>query len=232
MAAELMLINPRRRRKHRRRKATSRGIIRARRNPRRRRKLSALQEQYFGKGRRKRSGGRRRRRSARVIQAQSNPRRRHRHRRRHYTVMRRNPSELSNNPVGFVSNMIVPAGVGALGGVAVNYIFTNYAPVNLQTGILNPLSRLALAAGLGMAVGAVTDNHTGAMVAAGAMTVTAYDMINNAMNGQGVFASTANSGGGMGRIMSLRGMRGMRGLGYMNPARQIGKQRRLGRFVR
>lgn len=223
MAAELMLINPRRRRRHRKARVTH-----ARRNPRRRRRLSALQARYFGKGRKRHS------RRRRVIHARSNPRRRHR--RRHYVIhARRNPSGLSSNPVGFVSGMIVPAAIGAVGGVGVNYIFDNYAPASLQTGILNPLSRLALAAGLGIAVGAVTDNRTGAMVAAGAMTVTAYDMITNYMNGQGVFASSSQQQGGqgqgqggqqMGRFLRGRGMGrivNQRGFGYMNPARQLSR---------
>jgi hypothetical protein len=214
MTAELMLINPRRKRRHRRARVTH-----ARRNPRRRRRMSALQEKYFGK------------RHRRVIRARRNPRRRHH--RRHYTIMRRNPSELSSNPVGFVSSTIVPAAVGAIGGVGVNYIFDNYAPASLQTGILNPLSRFALAALLGMGVGAVTDNRTGAMVAAGAMTVTAYDMITNFMNGQGVFAQTGQQGygqqggygqGQMGRIVNRRmGRIVNRGMGYMNPSRQLSR---------
>lgn len=213
MAAELMLINPRRRRRHRKARVTH-----ARRNPRRRRRhMSARQEMFFGK--------RRRRGHRRVIHARRNPRRR-----RHYRVMRRNPSSLSSNPVGFVSNTIIPAAVGAIGGVGVNYIFNNYAPASLQTGILNPLSRLALAALLGIGVGAVTDNRTGAMVAAGAMTVTAYDMITNYMNGVGVFASSSqqSQGGGqgqMGRLMYSRMGRivSQRGMGYMNPARQLSR---------
>lgn len=217
MAAELMLINPRRR-KHRRRKAR---VVHARRNPRRRRRgMSALQRKYFG-------GGRRRR----VIRARSNPRRRHRRRRSHYIIRaRRNPS-ISGNPVGFVATTIVPAAVGALGGVGVNYIFDNYAPASLQTGVLNPLSRLALAAGLGVAVGAVTDNRTGAMVAAGAMTVTAYDMITNYMNGTSVFQTGSSQqgygqGGQMGRIVNRRMGRFLgRGMGYMSPAQQIARFR-------
>ncbi len=219
MAAELMLINPRRRRRHRKARVTH-----ARRNPRRRRsrRMSALQQQYFGKGRRRRSSRRRR-----VIHARSNPRRRHR--RRSYIIRaRRNPSVA--NPVGFVSETLVPAAIGAVGGVGVNYIFDNYAPVSLQTGILNPLSRFALAAGLGMVVGMATDNRTGAMVAAGAMTVTAYDMLNNFMSGQGVFASTSQQGGGqggqqMGRLVNRRMGRflGRGGMGYMSPAAQIAR---------
>jgi hypothetical protein len=223
MAAELMLINPRRKHHRRRRKAR---VTHARRNPRKRRRraMSARQAEFFGK--RRRRGSRR----ARVIRARRNPRRRHR---RHYTVMRRNPS-VSSNPVGFVSNTIVPAAVGAVGGVAVNYIFDNYAPTSLQTGVLNPVSRLALAGLLGMAAATVTDNRTGAMVAAGAMTVTVYDMITNFMNGQGVFASSSssqsqygNQGGQqqMGRFVN-RGMGRVgrfvpRGLGYMSPARAM-----------
>lgn len=211
MAAELMLINPRRR--HRRRKAR---VIRAKRNPtrRRRRRLSALQAQYFGK--RRRSGGRKRR--ARVIHARSNPIRRRRHRRRHFTVLRRNPISVGN-PVGFVSAEIVPAAMGAVGGLATNWIFDNYAPTMFQSGILNPIGRLGLAAGLGFAVAKVTDNRTGQLVAAGAMTITVYEMLQNYMQGGGLF-----SGGGMGRIMNSR----MGRVGYMNPARQMNG---IARFV-
>lgn len=217
MAAELMLINPRRRRRHRRRAAK---VTHARRNPRRRRRsMSALQRKYFG-------GGRRRR----VIRARSNPRRRHR--RRHMTVMRRNPSV--SNPVGFVANTIVSAAVGAIGGIGVNYIFTNYAPASLQTGILNPLSQYGIAALLGFAVGAATDNRTGAMVAAGAMTVITYDMIQNYLStgqlfsqGQQGYGGQYGQGGQMGRIVNRRmgrfvGFAG-RGMGYMSPAPLIAR---------
>jgi hypothetical protein len=218
MAGELMLINPRRRHHKRRRR-----VIRAKSNPRRRRRrMSALQRRYFG-------GGRKRR----VIRARSNPRRR-RHRRHHYTVMRRNPSV--SNPINFTTSTIIPAALGAVGGVATNYIFDNYAPVSLQTGILNPISRFGLAALLGFGVGALTDNRTGAMVAAGAMTVTAYDMIENYLSGQGLF-QTAQGGYGQGGYSGYQGgqmgrfLRGNqmgrflkgRGMGYMSPAPQISR---------
>jgi hypothetical protein len=206
MAAELMLINPRRRRRTRRRKAR---VIRARRNPRRRRRgMSALQQQYFG-GRR----SRRRHRRRRVIHARSNPRR---HRRRRYTIMRRNPVSIGN-PVGFVSSELMPAAMGAVGGLATNWIFDNYAPVSFQSGVLNPVGRLGLAALLGLGVAQVTDNRTGQLVAAGAMTITVYELLANYMSGNGLFGTPGNTG--FGRIMNPR----MRGLGYMNPARQMGR---------
>lgn len=214
MAAELMLINPRRKRS-RRRKAR---VVHARRNPRRRRRrgMSALQRKYFG-------GGRKRR----VIRARSNPRRRHR--RRHMTVMRRNPSV--SNPVGFVANTIVPAALGAVGGIGVSYIFNNYAPASLQTGILNPISQYGIAALLGFAVGAATDNRTGAMVAAGAMTVITYDMIQNYLQTGSLVNSQQGYGGQyggqqMGRFVGFRGMGRIvnrRGMGYMSPAAQISR---------
>lgn len=238
MAAELMLINPRRKRRHHRRRAS---VIRARRNPRRKRRhMSALQAEYFGKGRRRSRRGRRR-----VIRATSNPRPRRRHRRRHYTIMRRNPSSVSN-PVGFVSSELMPAALGAIGAVGMNYIFDNYAPASLQTGYLQPISQIGLAALLGLGVGAVTNNRVGASVATGAMIVTLYELwqnyqstgsfVNTATSGQGQYGQGGGQygqGGQMGRLMGNRMgrfvhgnnmgriMGRVKGVGYFNPSRQL-----------
>jgi hypothetical protein len=235
MAAELMLINPRRKRRAGgRRKA----VTRMRRNPRRRRKMSALQMKYFGKGHKKHS--RRRRRSASIVAMTRNPIRRKRHHRRSrkaFTIMRRNPFNFTKG--SFIEDVLVPSSFGALGGVATNWIFSNYAPAQFRTGLLLPISQLGLAALLGMGVGAMSDEKTGAMVSAGAATVIIYqwleDYLQNGLlypgqnitgNPLGRFVPTTQRMGRfmrMGRIVSsnMSGVGRIKGMGYVGPARNL-----------
>ena len=241
MAAELMLINPRRKRRASgRRKAR---VIRARRNPRRRRKMSALQMKFFGKGH-KRHTRRRHRRAASAVAMTRNPIRRRRHHRKSkgFTLMRRNPWNFAKG--SWIEDTLIPATFGALGGVATTWVFANYAPPQFRTGLMLPISELGLAALMGMGVGAVSDEKTGAMVGAGAMTVIIYQWLEDYLAtglmypGQNITGNltmgrlvpTSQRLGrfmNMGRIVNQRmsgigHMKGMGRVGYINPARQMG----------
>lgn len=225
MAAELLLVNPRRKRRGKRAKSSarrSRRIVKMARNPRRRRTMSALQRKFFG--------GKRRRKSSRVVAMNSNPRRR-RSRRSKFSVFRRNPSPL-NNPVGYATDVIVPAVGGAAGGIAIDYLFNNVSALQGLSPTMTNVARFVAAAALGYGVSMVTDKKTGAMVAGGAMVITAYDIaqqyLQGSQSGQGY-----GQGQGMGRFVPMRGARRigrMKGMGWWSPAR-TGQMNGMGRYV-
>jgi len=136
--------------------------------------------------------------------------------------------------MNFVSSEFMPAALGAAGAVAANYVFSNYAPASMQTGMMQPVAQIGIAALLGFGVAAATDNKTGAAVGAGAMVVTLYELLQNYLQ-TGQFTQTqygyGGGGGyygggyqsGMGRLMGTRRMGRFlgRGLGYITPARQL-----------
>lgn len=182
MAGELLLVNPRRRR--RRSSASAK-----RRRKGGRRKMTALQRKYFGKGhapvrrRRKRRSAavavrRHRRRSRKVTELMSNPRRRRRSHRRRRSVMRlrRNPMPSTKS----LFNSMVPALIGAGGALAVDALFGQIGaqlPASLQTGVMVPVTRIGAALAVGWGLGKVAGKSFGNDVAAGAITVTLYDII-------------------------------------------------------
>lgn len=216
MAAELLLVNPRRRRRGRKAKSSARRkrrtrTVRMARNPRRRRarKMSALQRKFFG-------GGKRRRRSSRAVVLARNPRRR---RRSGFSVFRRNPSPLSN-PVGYMEDALVPAAAGAVGGIAIDYLFSNITTLSGLSPLTQQVAKLGVAALLGVGVGMATNKQTGALVAGGAMTITVYDIIGSYLQNSG---SSFAPQGQLGKYT----MRGARRMGWWSPARTSG----MGRFV-
>lgn len=236
MAAELLLVNPRRKK---RRKARASGGSRRRRrvtvmarNPRRKRRggarrMSALQRKFFG-------GGRRKRAKRNVTVMNSNPRRRRR--RSKLSIFRRNPSPLSN-PTAYATDMVVPAVSGAVGGIAIDYLFANVASLANLSPMMGNVARLGLAALLGVGVGMVTDKKTGALVAGGAMTITVYDIASQYLQQTGSsFAPQTGVGryaamgkyvrmNGVRRMGRLKGNRPRRGMGWWSPARvsQMGR---------
>lgn len=225
MAAELLLVNPRRKRRRGKRAKSSarrsRRIVKMARNPRRKRRraMSALQRRFFGGKRRK---------SSRVVAMNSNPRRRRR--RSKYSVFRRNPSPLSN-PAGYATDVIVPAVGGAAGGLAIDYLFNNVASLQGLSPMMTNVARFVAAAALGYGVSMVTDKKTGAMVAGGAMVITAYDIMQQYTSG-----ATTNQGQGYGmngarRLNGPRRRIGrMKGMGWWSPAR-AGSLNGMGRYV-
>lgn len=236
MPGELLLVNPRHKRRKRRASSSRRRrrkITALRRNPRRsRRRMSALQMKYFGGGRKRRSGSRRR-----VTSMLSNPRRRRRSssRRRKFSIFRRNPSPL-DNPTSYVEPVIA----GAAGGIALNYAFCNVQALANLSPMTQNIAKLVGAALLGWAAGKVAGERTGTLVATGAMTITAYDIINQYVPSSwgvgGGYGYGGYRGYGMGRYAMGRfvGMKGRPRLsrmkGYWNPAR-TGKMNGMARFV-
>jgi hypothetical protein len=147
--------------------------------------------------------------------------------------MRRNPRGLST---GNITNELMAAGIGAVGAVALDYLFTNYAPASVQSGgMTTNIAQLAGAIALGMVAGMVTDRRTGALVGGGAMTVTVFNIINQYMQSSGVGSGQAQGGQGQGQqgyggsgqmgryIGRVKGSR----MGWVNPARLT----RMGRYV-
>jgi hypothetical protein len=226
MAAELMLINPRRKRRGNRRRRAKAAVFA--RNPRRRRRsrrrMTAKQARYFG-------GGRRRRRASRVVMASNPRRRRRRSRRRSYTVMRRNPRGLSTSSI---TNELMAASIGAAGAVALDYLFTNYAPASLQVGgMTTNIAQLAGAVGLGMVAGMIAGPKTGAYVGGGAMTVTVFNIVQQYMT-TGPAQAGAGQGqqgyGGSGQMGRYIGRVKGRRMGWVNPAR-LTRMNGMGRYV-
>lgn len=222
MPGELLLINPRRKRRGGNRKRRAKALS-FNRNPRRRkrsgaRRMSAAQRRFFGKRRRRTS----------AIAMQSNPRRRRRssRARRRYTVMRRNPRDVSPTSI---SGALINASIGAAGAVALDYIFNNYAPASFYSStMMTNLTKIAGAIGLGIVGGMVAGKKTGAQIAAGALTVTIYDIASQYMSGAQSGNGSGQGNGGYGQGQSQMGRRlgrrmsRMKGLGWTNAARNVG----------
>lgn len=171
--SELLLVNPRKRRVHKRRRA--------------RRAMTALQRQYFGKKRGRRTTAlvsnpapRRHRRRRRAIGAVAAAPRRHR-RRSIRRAMRGRVTRLRGfSTKSFLSDTLMPAGIGAAGALGVDVVlgFAHpYLPSFMTTGIGVPLTKIAAAVGLGMAAGMVADRRTGELVMAGGITVVMYNYL-------------------------------------------------------
>lgn len=156
MAAQLFLANPRKKRRGRRRAMT------------------AKQAKYFGP-RRKRAS---KRRAAPMAGFASNPRRRgpRRRRSRGMKLFRRNPISLDTK--SFISDTLVPAGIGAIGAMAVDASIASlaaYLPASLTMGFGNTLARMGAAIGVGLIAQSVGGRRFGEQVMAGGVVVTLYD---------------------------------------------------------
>jgi hypothetical protein len=198
---QLLLINPRRRRK--RAKNSRRRKHRARhRNTRRA------------------SGGFRIRR--RRIK---NPRS---HRRRRKNPVSRFRRRRHRNPISVagIKGVIVPATFGAIGGVAVDYLY-NFLSPNLPSSITSmsigpPLIKIAGAFGVGLVGEKVLGAEKGKAVLMGALAVQIYNLIASLIGGTAGMA-------GLGAYMN----RGIGSLGSPNPAvylqKPMGRMGRVGR---
>lgn len=169
--AELMLINPRKRR--RKAKKTS-----AKKRHGKRRAMTALQRKYFGKRKHKRIA---------TVAKKSHKRRRsitkHLSVRRHRKY-RRNPARgLGKFSVqGFAKHTLMPSAIGAAGALGLD-VLIGFLPLppNLKTGPMRSVVRVVGAIGLGMLAGMVVKKETAANIAAGAVTVTLYDVLKGAL---------------------------------------------------
>lgn len=170
MAGHLMILNPKRARRSRKRRSGGR------------RKMTAKQLRYFGPRRSRKTTHRRRRT---VLVATANPRRRRRHlrrhrfasnpRRRHHRRFRRNPVPF--NMSGFLNGALVPAAIGAVGAIGVDWVIgTGLIPATFTTGAMLPIVRIAAALLVGAGVGALAGAEYGEFAAAGGMVVTIYGL--------------------------------------------------------
>lgn len=82
------------------------------------------------------------------------------------------------NPIGgFVSNTLMPSLVGGAGALALDVAMAVVPlPAQMKTGPMAPLVKAAGAVGLGMIAGKVMGRRVGEQVAAGGLTVTAYNV--------------------------------------------------------
>jgi len=171
-----------------------------------------------------------------------NPRR---HRRHHYRRLRNPRSGGGRVSIrGVVRDTLVPAGVGAAGGVALNVVMgylNPYLPASLQTtsGGFNALNTAVQAAGA-LGVGYLAERFMGSgkgrMVAVGAMTVVLYGALRNLTAGTGIpglsglgltdytpFPTSRTVGAYLGRpVPRTGGHTILRGLGYVTPGTVVG----------
>lgn len=156
--AELMLVNPRRRKR--------------RRNPVR--KMTAKQAKYFAPRKRKR-----RHSVARASVARS-PRRvsRRRHRRSYRRATKSFAAAFS--PKSLMQGTLMPAAIGAAGAVGFDVLWAMAPiPATLKTGPASPLVKIGAAVAAGVLVSKFVSPKVGSAIAAGAVLVTAYDVIKN-----------------------------------------------------
>jgi hypothetical protein len=210
---QLLLINPRRRRvkKSHRRRA---------KNSRRRSARSA-------------GGFRIRRRRVKNPRA-SHKRRRHRNpsmKRKHYRRRHRNPMSLSG-----VKSAIMPALMGAVGGVAVDYAYNALAPM-LPTAVstslgayTGPIVKIGTAFGLGLVARKFLGSDKGNAVMAGALAIQVYNLLAQVLGGTSGLAGfgaylTSNA-----PSQAYTSSVSRNGLGSPNPAVYL--QKPLGRIGR
>lgn len=164
--AELMLINPRKRR----RKVTAK-----RRG--KRRKMSALQRKYFGK---------RKFNPRAVTMAKKSSKRR-----RRYSVTAKKSRRYRRNPArgigkfniqSFSRNTLMPSAIGAAGALGLD-VLIGFLPLPpaLKTGPMRGVVRVVGAVALGIVAGMVVKKETATNIAAGAITVTLYDLLKGAV---------------------------------------------------
>lgn len=196
--AELLLLNPRRRRrKHK--------AVKSRKRVHRRLKAAFRRKRRH----RARAVHRMRRRRSLVVVGKSNPvRRKRRFRLRHYS-----PNPI-NSPMGFVKQTLVPSAVGAGGALGLDVLLgfaTPYLPDSVTSSpIFRPMVRIAGAVGLGMLATKVVGRKMGEQIAAGAITVTVYDVL------KGLVKSVAPT-------LAL-GENDYTAMGYYSPGMQVGNE--------
>lgn len=165
--AQMLLVNPRKRKKRSTKMAT-------------RKQLAALRKARAAKARKhhpRAATPRRRRKSASrkrhiTLRGTMNPSRRTR---RHY---RRNPSARKFNLMGFVKESLMPSAMGAGGALALDLALAYLPlPAMMKTGVVNSVTRVVGAVGIGMLGGMVMGRKVGEQIGAGALTVVLYDEI-------------------------------------------------------
>lgn len=160
-------------------KAATRKMIAANRARRSGRKSAAPKRRRAARRASPVAAPRKRRSAPRRAARRSAPRR---HRRSSASAARRAGRVLRyrrKNPVGFLSDFmsqLVPAAIGGAGALGVDVLMAVLpVPDTIKNGPFKPVVRVAAAIGLGMVAGMVKDKRFGNQVAAGALTVIAYD---------------------------------------------------------
>lgn len=182
--AELMLINPGRSGKKRKRKkarspaqkAATRRMLAARFGKKRTSKRKKVRTVVMAKKKRKYA----KRRAAtgytmgraRVRRRKLNPIRAHRRRYRH------NPMGRIGSVGSFAKRTLMPSAVGAAGALGVN-VLLGYLPIppQFKTGPMLAVVKIAGALGVGMLASKMVSRDTAHQIAAGAITVTMYDLL-------------------------------------------------------
>ncbi len=82
------------------------------------------------------------------------------------------------NPIGnFLKDTLIPSAVGGAGALALDVAVAALPlPATMKTGPMAPLVKAAGAVGLGMLAGQFLGRRTGEQIAAGALTVTIYNV--------------------------------------------------------
>ena len=181
MVAQLIVANPIRNR--RRSSARKRAPTRARKkkgNPmaKRRRHYTAKQiAAGFGGKRRRSSSSSRRRRTRKNPVAHRARRRTRRNPTAGGIVQRARRAVSERGMTAFFGNVLLPAGVGALGALALDMALQRIPlPASLQTPPFAPLVRIAGAVAIGWGVGLVTGHKFSRQATGGALTVTIYEI--------------------------------------------------------
>lgn len=80
------------------------------------------------------------------------------------------------NPIGFLSNTLMPSVIGGAGALALD-VALGVLPIpdKLKSGPLSPLVKVAGAVGLGMLASKMVNRRVGEQIAAGAITVQVYN---------------------------------------------------------
>lgn len=80
------------------------------------------------------------------------------------------------NPIGFLTNTVVPAAVGVGGALALDVALGALPlPAAVKTGPMAPLVKVAGAVGLGMLAGKFVNRRVGEQVTVGALTIQLYN---------------------------------------------------------
>lgn len=171
---------------------------------------------------RRRSG----RRKVRRIRARANPirrRSRRRSRSRRFIRARRNPRMLKGGPVGFLTNTMVPAAVGAAGAIGVDLLIGNlsFIPQNWKQGNLLPVTQIGLSLGIGAAGSMVLGSEYGEQLAAGGIIVSLYTLAKSFVRSKFPNIQMARYVP-MNRYLAAMPMRRNRRMGFIMRRRRLG----------
>jgi hypothetical protein len=127
------------------------------------------------------------------------------------------------NPIGFLSNTLMPAAVGGAGALAIDVAMGVLPlPATLKTGPFAPLVKVAGAVGLGMLAGKMVNRRVGEQLAVGALTVQFYNFAKAQLvkfGGGKIPGLSMYPDGYMGEYVS--GQQGM--IGYVDSGMQVGE---------